>query len=359
MSEKSKRLMMIYSRLKSGPVTIEMLTSWAKKNDIQISTRAFYRDLNDLENSVILPNEKLVIAVGEKNRKTWKIEYINEEEPLTVFDINSYILFQNFLPLSVITTREKSLEKIRSLFYHQYSKSQFENFVNVAKQQIQASHFFEGTFVQDHHKILDDCIWSIQNKRKMEILAIKFDFNDSSPEIVFPQTFLPIQILYHRGIVNVSGFLSKNNQLVFWGVDQISNYKLTNEPFDNTGCLEELEKEMTKRFGISKNINSEVYDIEIEFTEMLGTFVSNLIWHPTQEFQQVENGNYLMKMKCGVNIELVSWIFEWMSDAKILKPEILKTAVVDKLKLMFTNYDEDFTRSHSTNFQDHVLVDRK
>lgn len=358
MSEKSKRLMMIYSRLKSGPVTIEMLTSWAKKNDVHISTRTFYRDLDDLENSVILPNEKLVITVGEKNRKTWKIEYINEEEPLTVFDINSYILFQNFLPLSVITTREESLEKIRSLFYHKYSKSQFENFVNVAKQQIQASHFFEGTFVQEHHKILDDCIWSIQNERKMEIRAIKFDFNSSSPEIIFPQTFLPVQILYHRGIVNVSGFLSKNNQLVILGVDQISKYKLTNDPFDNTGYLEELKKEMTNRFGISQNINSEVYDIEIELTSMVGTFVKNVIWHPTQEFHQLENGDYLMKMKCGINIELIGWVFQWMSNAKVLKPEILKTAVIDKLKVIIKRYEEDYILPHSTNFRDHVLVDK-
>lgn len=359
MSEKSKRLMMIYSRLKSGPVTIEMLTNWAKKNDVQISTRTFYRDLDDLENSVILPNEKLIVAVGEKNRKTWKIEYVNEEEPLTVFDINSYILFQNFLPLSVITSREKSLEKLRSLFYQKYSKSQFENFVNVAKQQIQASHFFEGTFVQEHHKILDDCIWSIQNKRKMEIEEINFDFNSSFPELKLPQTFLPVQILYHRGIVNVSGFLSQNNQLIILGVDQISKYKLTNDPFDNTGCLEELKEEMANRFGISQNINSEVYDIEIEFTDMVGSFVKNIFWHPSQEFQQLGNGDYLMKMKCGVNIELIAWVFEWMSNVKVLKPEILKTAVIDKLKLILKRYEEDYTLPHSSNFRDHVLVDKK
>ena len=121
MSEKSKRLMMIYTRLKSGPITIEMLSAWAQKNDVQISTRTFYRDLCDLENSFIPRNEKLVVTMGEKNRKTWKIEYVNQEEPLTEFDLNSYILFQNFLPLSVISSRKNSLEKLRSLFYHKYS----------------------------------------------------------------------------------------------------------------------------------------------------------------------------------------------------------------------------------------------
>ena len=59
MSEKSKRLMMIYSRLKSGPMTIEMLSDWAQKYDVQISTRTFYRDLQDLENSFIPQPGKL------------------------------------------------------------------------------------------------------------------------------------------------------------------------------------------------------------------------------------------------------------------------------------------------------------
>ena len=136
MSEKSKRLMMIYSRLKSGPVTIEMLSAWANKNGVQISPRTFYRDLEDLENSLMLSDQKLVVTVGEKNRKSWKIEYINDEAPLTEFDINSYILFQHFLPLAVTSSRKDSIEKMRRLFYQKHSKSHFEHFVDVAKQQI-------------------------------------------------------------------------------------------------------------------------------------------------------------------------------------------------------------------------------
>lgn len=73
MSEKSKRLMMIYSRLKSGPVTIDMLSNWAKKNDLQISSRTFYRDLYDLENSLILPNERLVVPLGKKTEKPGRL----------------------------------------------------------------------------------------------------------------------------------------------------------------------------------------------------------------------------------------------------------------------------------------------
>ena len=341
MSEKSKRLMMIYSRLKSSPVTIEMLSSWAQKNDVQISSRTFYRDLYDLENSVILPNEKLVVAVGEKNRKTWKIEYVNHEQPLTEFDINSYVLFQKFLPLSIVSSRKDSHEKFTSLFYKKYSKSQFENFVDVAKSQIKATHFYEGTVFTDYHKILDDCIWSIQNKRKMQLISINYDYTSLSKMVAFPQIFYPVQILYHRGVVHVSGFLEDDNQLVVLGLDQIEQYKLTNDLFENKDYVNQLETALSKRFGITQNINDEVYEIEIILSERTGRFVTKLFWHETQQFEKLKNGNFLMTMKCGLNRELVGWIFQWMSNAKVLKPELLKELVKEKYIEMVQLYDND------------------
>ncbi len=341
MSEKSKRLMMIYSRLKSGPVTIDMLQNWAQKNDIRISARTFYRDLYDLENSVIPSNEKLVVVIGEKNRKTWKLEYTNNEEPLTEFDINSYILFQNFLPLSIISSRKNSLGKIVRLFYQKHSKSQFEHFVNVAKFQIKSSHFYEGTVFTDYHKILDDCIWSIQNKRKMQLISINYDYTSLSKKVTFPQIFYPVQILYHRGVVHVSGFLQDDSQLVILGLDQIEQYKLTNDLFENNDYVHQLEIALSKRFGITQNINDEVYDIEILLSERTGRFVTKLFWHESQHFQKLENGNFLMTMNCGINRELIGWIFQWMSNAKVLKPDLLKDLVTEKYKEMVQLYEED------------------
>lgn len=341
MSEKSKRLMMIYNRLKAGPITINMLQNWAQKNDLHISSRNFYRDLYDLENSVIPSNEKLVVVIGEKNRKTWKLEYVNNEEALTEFDLNSFILFQKFLPLSISSARKDSIEKMRLLFYKKYSKSQFEHYVNVAKMQIKASHFYEGSIFTDYHKILDDCIWSIQNKRQMELISINYDYTSISSHIIFPQLFLPIQILYHRGVVHVSGFLKESNPLLILGLEQILEYKLTNDPFDNSNHLQLLETELSKRFGITQNINKEVYEIELEFSARTGTFVKNQFWDETQRFERLENGNFLMHLNCGINRELIGWIFQWMSNVKVIKPTILKELVLEKHREIVQIYEED------------------
>lgn len=351
MSIKSERLLKIYSLLKRGPVSVEILKHWAAKNDIKISDRTIYRDMINLENSLMLPDEKLVVSVGEKNKKVWKIEYKSNAEPLNDFDINSYLLFKNFLPLPVVSARNASLEKIVNLFYGTYSKSKFENFVELADQQISGTHFYEVSDIKNYSKILEDAVWSIQNKRELILKKIKYDYTSIPSHITFPLIFLPLQILYHRGVVHVCGFIKNEKEMVILALEQFESYKFTNEMFDNKHLMKEMDRMLIKRFGITENINNEVYDIELEFTELTGTFVKKQFWHPTQEFVTLENGNYLMKMNCGINRELVGWIFQWMSNVRVLKPEILKDAVLSKYRDVLDSYSDDAPLVSNNSFR--------
>lgn len=351
MSEKSERLLKIYSLLKRGPVSVEILKHWASKNNIQISERTFYRDLNDLETSLVLPGEKLVVSIGEKNKKVWKIEYQTAEDPLNDFDINSYLLFKNFLPLPVISARKSSINKILSLFYGAYSKSKFENFVELAELQIEGTHFYEALDIKDYQKILDDALWSIQHKREMILNEFTYDYTSVAAHVKFPFVFLPLQLLYHRGVVHVSGFIKGEADLVILALEQFKSYKLTNQMFDNKALLAQMEQEMLKRFGITENVNNQIYDIEIEFTELTGEFVKNQFWHPTQQFIIQPNGNYLMKLHCGVNRELVGWIFQWMSNVKVKEPFLLKEMVLNKYLDILEMYQEDLPLKSNNSFR--------
>ncbi|AZI33684.1 WYL domain-containing protein [Kaistella carnis] len=165
------------------------------------------------------------------------------------------------------------------------------------------------------------------------------------------QVFLPVQILYHRGVVHISGYLKESNQLLILGLEQISKYKLTNDPFDNSSYLQHLETELSRRFGITQNINNEVYDIELEFTERTGTFVHKQFWDETQRFERLENGNFLMHLNCGINRELIGWIFQWMSNVKVIKPEILKELVVEKHREIIQIYEDDIELVSNNSFR--------
>lgn len=341
MSQKSERLLRIYSRLKQGPVTIEIIKEWASKNNINISERTFYRDLDDLELALLLTDEKLIVKTGEKNKKIWKIEFQSSTADLDDFDINSYYLFRNFLPLPVVLSRKKTLDKIENLFYTTNSKSPFERNLNISNQQISGSHFYEVSNIEKYQKILADAIWSIQNKREMEILEIDYDYTSIAKSVSFPLRLLPLQILYHRGAVHVAGFIKDQSKLLILALEQMKNYEITNDMFNSNGLLELLEKKKENRFGITENNSEEIYDIEIEFSELTGTFVQNQIWHKTQIFEKLENGSVIMKFHCGINRELVGWIFQWMSNAKVLQPKVLVNMVEEKLREISQLYKEN------------------
>lgn len=341
MPKKSERLLKIYSRLKQSPVTIEIICNWATKNGINLSARTFYRDLTELENNVLPKGETLVATVGEKNKKTWKIEYDHGETRLDHFDITSYLLFKNFLALPVLTARQKSLDKIENLFYQTYSKSRFEELTTIASSQIRSSHFYEVEDSQEYEKLLDDCIWSIQNRRELEVAQVRLDHTSLGASRAFPVTVWPQQLIYHRGVVHLSGFAKDTGKLLILALPQIETYHLTNQPFAPDGLGERHTQELSKRFGISENIDDEVYPIEIEFSELTGSFVRSQHWHPTQQFEVLQNGNYLMRLRCGINRELAGWIFQWMSNAKVLQPPLLRQMVADKFCEVCEIYEQD------------------
>ena len=126
MSNNLERLIRIYNRLRRGPVTIEIISKWAKSAGINISTRQLYRDLNSLQHLHFAEGENVVEFVDEKNRKTWKLEYDGDSEPLTQYDINSFFLFRNFIPASIQQHRKDSIEKFEKILYKNLSKNKYQ-----------------------------------------------------------------------------------------------------------------------------------------------------------------------------------------------------------------------------------------
>ena len=357
MPKKSENLLRVYSRLKRGPVNIDIMKKWIKANELSISERTLYRYLDDLEH-MMMPDEKLIITEGEKNKKTWKIEYDESTTKLSEFDLHSYLLFKNLMPLPLVKSREATFDRIENLFYKNYSKSNFEDFSIFAEQQISNTYFYELLTLDDFQKTLNDTIWSIQNKREMEILEVDYDYTSIPKSIQYPLVFLPLQVLYHRGVIHLSGFIKEKGKMMIIALNQIKKYHLTNNMFDNKKLLATLENEMQNRFGITANMDHEIYDIEIEFSEFTGEFITHHFWHHSQSITQQENGNYLMKLRCGINRELVGWIFQWMSNAKVLKPSILKELVIEKHHEILASYESDSPIISNNTFLPGEVVDK-
>jgi predicted DNA-binding transcriptional regulator YafY len=90
------------------------------------------------------------------------------------------------------------------------------------------------------------------------------------------------------------------------------------------------------RFGVTKNIDANVYDIKIEIANVLISFIKNNHWHPSQKITKEKN-HYYLHFTCGINRELIGWLCLWMYNIKIIQPPILQDYYKKTLRKMQSN----------------------
>lgn len=133
----------------------------------------------------------------------------------------------------------------------------------------------------------------------------------------------PIKIIYHRDFYYVGGYNLQKKCIQIFGINQIEKVKLSSycELFPDVVKL--FNEELSNRFGVTKNIDSNTYTIVVEVSSVLAGFLKNNHWHHSQKFAK-KNGNTIMYLKCGINRELMGWLFQWMYNIKIIEPPLLK-----------------------------------
>jgi predicted DNA-binding transcriptional regulator YafY len=97
--------------------------------------------------------------------------------------------------------------------------------------------------------------------------------------------------------------------------------------------IERFQEELDSRFGISANIDNEIYNVILEFAEETGEYISSFFIHKSQEFRKIGN-IYRLNLRCGINRELVEWIMTWLNKVKIISPQKLIHLHENSLKKM-------------------------
>jgi hypothetical protein len=194
-----------------------------------------------------------------------------------------------------------------------------------------------GTEEQDQ---IEDLIWALHNKR---IIIIEQDLiNNNNVPIsneLFPLRMYPMELIFHRGRINLAGF-NKTNQLLVYAIDKQFQYTLTNETFNRKKLLPLYKDEFEKLFGLSLPNNQKVYQIKIEFTKGFAQSFKSYYWHSSQQWTQLKNGNYMLNLHCSIGRELVGFITHGLSMVKVHQPKILKELVLKKLKETVDIYEQ-------------------
>jgi predicted DNA-binding transcriptional regulator YafY len=346
-----ERIKHIYNLLESDPRTIQEIISELKKAGFNTANRQIYNDLQALEKNYLRKNQQLQITSGQHNQKTYRLVFTDSTIAVTGYDVNSYQLSRLSMTTYITEGRGDSINKFRDIVAEKIMHLSKTKYATLPLEQNFNSHFFERKYTSKFNAITEDIIWSIANNKIIEIIDIYGDATAVTNDITYPIKLKALLLVYHNGAYYTAGFTEKKNNFITIDLSKIIDYSITNQTFAHKKALPLAKAELQKRFGLTGNIDNEVYDIELEFSSITGEFLSHYHWHESQTIAVLKNGNYRMKMQCGINRELFGWIFRWMGNVKIIGPKKLKDLYLEQLTIMNKNYSNNQSLKYTNIFK--------
>jgi predicted DNA-binding transcriptional regulator YafY len=288
-----QRLQEIHKIIKTKKVSLIEIISRLNEIGIDISIRQLQRDLNDIH------------------------PILNNDENL-------------------ITSRNS--KRVKYFFVKGNKRKSYKSTINPNK--IRATNFYEAKINPLNNKIIESLSKAIENN--FSIIIPNLSYDSTGDNFAFTERnikFKPVEIIFHRGTHYIGGYNFKKKIIQLFEINQIKKIEPYSEELPNINFIEKLNQELLSRFGISKNINDEIYSIILEFSLVTGNFIMNHFWHETQSFK-IQKGKVIMTMNCGINRELMGWLFYWMYNVKIVEPRVLQdyyVKTVEEINLINNN----------------------
>lgn len=275
-----ERLQLLYTFLQEHQVNLSDLLVYLERKNAAISRRQLERDLVDVERYFLQKNQLLHKITS---RRTHYFQIVQQTENQIVSQV---------IDPTIVSTR-----------FYEGNKGEHFNQIFVQLQEAIANHHY---ILIEH---LKDDLTGDNYRQTTKIIELA-----------------PVRLLHHRGTYYIAGFSSIDKKsLVIFEVEQLVSIVVRNQTFNFKMLSKKADAELKNRFGVTKNVDDKVYDIQLEFTNVLGAFIKRFHWHPSQKFHQKSaNDNLIMTLRCGINRELLGWIFQWMYNVKIISPPLLQ-----------------------------------
>lgn len=149
------------------------------------------------------------------------------------------------------------------------------------------------------------------------------------------RTISPQRLVYYRDNWYLDAWCHKREALRIFSVDAIHQTRKTKTPaidVDN----EQLNAHVTPGYGI---FAGQVQGIaQLKFSKAISKRVSRENWHPDQQNQWTEHGEYQLSVPYSDTRELIRDILRFGSDIEVLGPESLREEVKQELEATLKKY---------------------
>lgn len=183
---------------------------------------------------------------------------------------------------------------------------------------------------EDLQKLSEDIYKNILDNQ--EIIIEYRDNNGESTE----RRVQPYQFITYKGEKYLVAFCLLRNEIRFFKLRRIIDYKITSIKFEKTidakKLIEDYRKNSIGIFGGKK------YDLKLEIKYPMANTIKERIWVENQEIDDTTfKDKIIFKATMTGGPEIISWILSMGNCVKVIEPEELKNDIHKKLEEMIKN----------------------
>ena len=144
----------------------------------------------------------------------------------------------------------------------------------------------------------------------------------------------PFRLLYYHNGYYLLCRNPKYDDLLTLAAERIQDLKITSQTFDPPDDLD-IENRIQQAFGITLG---DPIDVKVRFSAWQSRYIKQRIWHPSQEIEELDNGEIILSFRASGFYDIKSWILSHGIDAEVLEPAALREEIIEELKKNLTFY---------------------
>ena len=182
------------------------------------------------------------------------------------------------------------------------------------------------------NEVLEEILKGLIHQSKIQILHYSHRVKKDRYYAIHPYT-----LLLHRDSLYLHAYVEGYDQIRTFSIDRIKEAVNKNESFKYPVNFN--PNELTDgSFGIFQTPDDKSSKITVRFKEVLWEYITTRSWHPTQKFSPVKDGYFTMDVDLKNTNEFIPWVLQYGSDAKVIKPKVLRDKVKEELRVAYENY---------------------
>ena len=171
-------------------------------------------------------------------------------------------------------------------------------------------------------------IHAIKNRLVTDFFYLKYDNSYSHTRKVEPYALKKFKDRWYLLAVEIDGKLSERGMIKTWGLDRITNPRITSKIFNRNAAIN-IEDEFKNSFGIYSDKDKEVEEVILSFTPQGGKYNESFPLHESQKTLIDNEQEFRIKLDVKITYDFIMELLSQSENMKVIAPTHLKDTLIE------------------------------